>query len=58
MTILGFLAVLGLLVILTVIVAYLTMIFMLHRFTYRTWMFDAAVGAGMILGAASWLLGA
>jgi peroxiredoxin len=56
MAVLGFLGFLGVLVILSVIVAYLTMIFVLHRFTYRTWMFDAAVGAGMILGAASWLL--
>jgi peroxiredoxin len=53
MTILGFI---GFLVILSVIIAYLTMIFVLHRFTYKTWMFDVAVGAGMIIGASSWLL--
>ncbi|HEY7125766.1 MAG TPA: redoxin domain-containing protein [Ktedonobacterales bacterium] len=49
-------AILGCSVILGVILSYLTMIFVLHRFTYRTWMFDVGVGAGMLLGAASWVL--
>lgn len=42
--------------ILGVIISYLTMIFVLHRFTYKTWMFDVAVGAGMVLGVSSWFL--
>src|ERR1051326_4723851 len=49
-------AIIGCIVILSVILSYLTMIFVLHRFTYRTWMFDVVVGAGMILGASSWFL--
>ena len=47
-------AILGLIIILGVNISYLTMIFVLHRFTYKTWIFDVAVGAGMVLGAASW----
>ena len=46
----------GLVLILGAIVSYLTMIFVLHRFTYRTWMFDVAVEAGVVLGAVSWFL--
>jgi peroxiredoxin len=48
MTIIGFIIILG------VIISYLTMIFVLHRFTYKTWIFDVAVGAGMVMGASSW----
>ena len=47
-------AILGLIIILGVNISYLTMLFVLHRFTYRTWMFDIVVGAGMIMGASSW----
>ena len=44
----------GFVIILGAIVSYLTMIFVLHRFTYRTWVIDVAVGAGMVMGALSW----
>ena len=37
--------ILGLLLVLGAIVSYLTMIFGLHRFTYKTWVFDLSVGA-------------
>lgn len=47
-------AILGFIIILGVLISYLTMIFVLHRFTYKTWMFDVAVGAGMVLGVWSW----
>ena len=47
--------ILGLLLVLGAIVSYLTMIFGLHRFTYKTWVFDLTVGAGMVIGALSWL---
>jgi peroxiredoxin len=50
-------AIIGLVLVLGAIVSYLTMIFVLHRFTYKTWIFDTAVGAGMVLGAASWFQG-
>ena len=45
----------GLSVVLAVFVAYVAMLFLLHRFTYRTWIFHAGVIAGMtlaVLGAA------
>jgi peroxiredoxin len=48
MTIAGFIIVLG------VLISYLTMIFVLHRFTYKTWIFDVAAGAGMVMGIVSW----
>lgn len=48
MTIAGFIVVLG------VLISYLTMLFVLHRFTYKTWIFDVAAVAGMIMGASSW----
>ena len=48
-------AIIGLIVILGVFISYLTMLFVLHRFTYKTWIFDLAVGAGMVMGAASWV---
>ena len=51
MTIAGFTIVLG------VLISYLAMLFVLHRFTYKTWIFDVAAGAGMIMGAASWFQG-
>jgi peroxiredoxin len=47
-------AILGLIIILGVLISYLTMLFVLHRFTYKTWIFDVAVGAGMALGVWSW----
>ena len=42
-------AVLGLLFVLAGLISYLILIFVLHRFTYRTWIFDAVVGVGMSL---------
>lgn len=47
-------AIFGFIIILGVIASYLIMIFPLHRFTYKTWIFDSAVGAGMVIGALSW----
>jgi peroxiredoxin len=46
--------IIGLIIILSVFVSYLTMLFVLQRFTYKTWVFDIAVGAGMIMGATGW----
>ena len=45
MTIAGFIIVLG------VLISYLAMLFVFHRFTYKTWIFDVASGAGMLMGA-------
>lgn len=48
MTIFGFIIIIG------VFTSYLTMLFVLHRFTYKTWVFDFAVVAGMVIGVSSW----
>ncbi len=48
MTIAGFIIGLG------VLTSYLAMLFVFHRFTYKTWIFDIAAGTGMVMGAASW----
>src|SRR5262245_17504353 len=50
-------AVLGLLFVLAGLFSYLMLIFVLHRFTYRTWLFDAVVGAGMALAVIGWVSG-
>jgi hypothetical protein len=49
MNIIGFVLITG------VFVSYLAMLFVLHRFTYKTWIFDSCVVIGMVLGAAAWL---
>jgi peroxiredoxin len=49
-------AVLGLLFVLAGFFSYLILIFVLHRFTYRTWMFDAVVVAGMVLAIIDWAI--
>lgn len=50
-------AVLGLLFVLAGIFSYLMLIFVLHRFTYRTWMFDTVVGTGIALEITGWAIG-
>jgi hypothetical protein len=40
-------AVVGLCLVVAGYGAYLAMLFILHRFTYRTWMFDAAIAVGI-----------
>ncbi|MFO7679131.1 MAG: hypothetical protein R6X34_03695 [Chloroflexota bacterium] len=45
----------GLIIILGVFISYLAMLFVLHRFTYKTWIFDFAVVTGMIIGTTSWI---
>ncbi len=47
-------AIAGGLLVLVGILAYLAWIFGFHRFSYRTWIFDAVVEAGMLLAAANW----
>ena len=48
---------LGLLLVLAGFLSYLALLFVLHRFTYRTWMFDAVVGVGMAVALMGWALG-
>ena len=48
---------LGLLLVLAGALSYLALVFVLHRFTYRTWKFHAVVGTGMALALIGWALG-
>ena len=50
-------AVSGLLLVLAGFLSYFVLIFLLHRFTYRTWIFDTVIGAGMALAAMGWAIG-
>jgi peroxiredoxin len=47
---------LGLVAVLAAIVAYATMLFVLQRFTYRTWIFDSVVGLGLLLAGGGWII--
>ncbi len=48
---------LGLLLVLAGALSYFALVFVFHRFTYRTWKFHAVVGAGMVLALGGWALG-
>jgi len=45
----------ALFIVVAVVVAYAVMLFVLHRFTYRTWIFDSLMVLGMLFAGASWL---
>jgi peroxiredoxin len=45
------------LVVLLGAVSYLILLFVIHGFTYRTWVFHVVVIAGLLLGAVGWLAG-
>jgi peroxiredoxin len=47
-------AIIGFIIILSVFISYLAMLFVFHRFTYKTWIFDIGVVIGMVMGATSW----
>lgn len=49
--------VLGLLFVLAGVCSYLILLFVLHRFTYRTWIFDTIVGTGMAFATIGWAIG-
>jgi len=49
--------VLGLLFVLGGFFSYIILLFVLHRFTYRTWVFDVVVGVGMALAITGWVIG-
>lgn len=51
----AWLSTLGLIVVLAGVFAYVTLLFVIHRFTYRTWIFDSVVVVGMLLAAGGWL---
>ena len=47
-------AIIGCFFVLAGLLSYLCMLFVFHRFTYQTWIFDVVVGAGMVMEALSW----
>ena len=44
----------GFLIVLAGVLSYFFMLFVLHSFTYKTWIFDAVIGMGMVVGVLSW----
>ena len=49
------LSTLGLVVVVAGVLAYAVMLFVIHRFTYRTWIFDSIVVLGTLLAAVGWI---
>lgn len=47
----------GLVIVLVGVLSYVALLFVVQRFTYRTWLFDAPVGLGMVLAGVGWLAG-
>jgi hypothetical protein len=46
---------LGLVVVVAGVLAYAMMLFVIQRFTYRTWIFDSVVVLGILLAAVGWI---
>lgn len=53
----GSLTTLGLIIVLTGFFSYLILLFVIHRFTYRTWIFDVMVGLGIAASLMGWIFG-
>ncbi len=53
----GSLTTLGLLLVLTGFVSYLILLFVIHGFTYRTWIFDLIIGLGLAGTLIGWTFG-
>jgi peroxiredoxin len=47
----------GLLIVLAGFVSYIFLLFVIHRFTYRTWIFDFMIGLGLSTALIGWALG-
>lgn len=48
---------LGLLIVLAGFFSYLMLLFVIHRFTYRTWIFDVIIGLGIAAALTGWFFG-
>lgn len=48
---------LGLVLVGAALLSYLGMLFVAHRFTYKTWIFDGTAGVGLVLLVAGWIAG-
>ena len=53
----GSMTIIGLLIILTGFFSYLILLFVIHRFTYRTWIFDVIIGLGIAATFIGWIYG-
>lgn len=53
----GSMATTGLLIILSGFSSYLRLLFVMHRFTYRTWIFDVIIGLGLATTCIGWIWG-
>jgi|GEM_PF-1477330 len=53
----GWASSLGLVLVLAALLSYLGMLFVAHRFTYKTWTFDGLAGVGIALAIAGWIAG-
>jgi peroxiredoxin len=47
----------GLIIVLAGFFSYLMLLFVIHRFTYRTWIFDAIIGLGIAAALIGWVFG-
>ena len=47
----------GLLIVLAGFVSYVFLLFVIQRFTYRTWVFDSMIGLGLSTAFIGWALG-
>ena len=54
---LGSMTTIGLLIVLTGFVSYLVLLFVIHSFTYRTWIFDFIIGLGIAVTLIGWTFG-
>jgi peroxiredoxin len=53
----GSMTTIGLLIVLTGFFSYLILLFVIHRFTYRTWIFDVIIGLGIAAALVGWIFG-
>jgi peroxiredoxin len=47
----------GLIIVLAGFFSYLMLLFVIHRFTYRTWIFDVIIGLGIAAALIGWIFG-
>ncbi len=53
----GSMTTIGLLIVLAGFFSYLILLFVIHRFTYRTWIFDVIIGLGIAATLIGWIFG-
>ena len=53
----GTMTTIGLLIVLTGFISYLILLFVIHRFTYQTWIFNVIIGLGIATTLIGWIFG-